>query len=471
EKSLKYSTHLNHKIRNLLYISTLYKLEENFDESFRYIDMALELALQSDDKDLINSCMINLGENYYIQKNYAKTIKVYEKILKSVHNKSNRNLVDVYGYLAECYGKKGFYTEYTYYRDEYIKLSKEMNSIKDLEWIYAVSAEIEIENGNINLAREYFNQAKYLLDDKTIMYLNSDLYLDFINAKIDYYSSNDYKVAMQNYINILNTLTERGYKSDLKNLVISEILKISYKSKDYSKFMEYLVNYKKIESIQNAQNETDALLIEYNAKIKGKELYASNVKVIILVLIILIIIYLLINTKRKNIKINELNTKLRELNKIDPLTNIYNRGHLDHILVNSYTESRNIVLVMIDIDYFKQYNDNYGHVEGDKIIVQLGKLLKDVFYDDFVFRYGGEEFSILSYRSKEEIISTIKLLFTELYNKNIKHEYSSISDRLTVSIGVASAKVESKENVSQLLKDADHKLYESKENGRNTYTI
>ena len=165
-----------------------------------------------------------------------------------------------------------------------------------------------------------------------------------------------------------------------------------------------------------------------------------------------------------------LNSKLKELSIMDPLTKVYNRGYLNETLKSACESKKQVTFIMIDIDYFKLYNDNYGHINGDKALIEVAKIIKSVFADDMVFRYGGEEFSVISYKTIDELIKYLDELRLELYNKNIKHEYSEASDRITLSIGLASSILYTDNDLLELTKAADENLYKSKQQGRNRYT-
>lgn len=126
---------------------------------------------------------------------------------------------------------------------------------------------------------------------------------------------------------------------------------------------------------------------------------------------------------------------------------------------------------MIDIDFFKLYNDNYGHIRGDNVTLQVSNAIKKTLNKDLVFRYGGEEFLIISTRSKKDIINDVKILMKNIYEMNIPHNYSKASNRVTISLGIATEIVKSIEDMKELIENADIKLYESKKKGRNTYSI
>lgn len=126
--------------------------------------------------------------------------------------------------------------------------------------------------------------------------------------------------------------------------------------------------------------------------------------------------------------------------------------------------------MMVDIDYFKQFNDTYGHNEGDKIIKAVADQLKSIVGQtmDFAARWGGEEFIYLAFdMDAENIKKAAELLRRKIYELKIPHESSRIHNYISVSIGVSTIKVKRESDVSRGIELADKALYFAKESGRN----
>lgn len=167
-----------------------------------------------------------------------------------------------------------------------------------------------------------------------------------------------------------------------------------------------------------------------------------------------------------------LNDKLSESNRVDYLTGLYNRRYLEEVRYKHSFMNKKLTFIMADIDYFKLYNDNYGHIRGDNVIINVSKLLKSIFKLDLVFRIGGEEFLIISSRENfDDIIKDIELFYKNIYDVNIPHNYSEVSDRITLSMGIATSIVISDDDLNILHETSDKMLYKSKRNGRNIYSI
>ncbi len=159
-------------------------------------------------------------------------------------------------------------------------------------------------------------------------------------------------------------------------------------------------------------------------------------------------------------------TKLNELATLDVLTKVANRFQFDKVLEHSITLSqrygRALSMMLIDIDHFKEINDNYGHLVGDEVLKILAQILRDgVRKSDVIARWGGEEFVILLPDS--ELSSATKL--AEILRLRIAEYDFKLVKKITCSIGIV--RWNEGENPDQLLKRVDEKLYYAKETGRN----
>ena len=173
------------------------------------------------------------------------------------------------------------------------------------------------------------------------------------------------------------------------------------------------------------------------------------------------------------------NKQLEILSSIDPLTQVLNRRGLEEVLASAWQinerQQGELSILMIDIDFFKPYNDNYGHPQGDKCLVQVANTLNETLNraTDSLARYGGEEFIVvLPFTPVEGARFKAKELSLALLSQKIKHEYSSIFPYVTVSIGIATTSAaDHVANASELIKQADIALYQAKDQGRNRSSV
>jgi len=164
--------------------------------------------------------------------------------------------------------------------------------------------------------------------------------------------------------------------------------------------------------------------------------------------------------------------RVEQLIVIDPLTELYNRRHLDNelnrIIDLHVRESQSFGFLMIDIDYFKAYNDFYGHQQGDAALIAVAKTIKNSLHrpGDSAFRFGGEEFcAILSNINEEGLLIVANNIKTAIENLNIEHQKSELG-YLSVSIGIAAMNA-IPTTFDETVRVADKALYAAKESGRN----
>jgi len=165
---------------------------------------------------------------------------------------------------------------------------------------------------------------------------------------------------------------------------------------------------------------------------------------------------------------------IEQLSITDGLTGIHNRRHFNDIFpkyVNSAKRHKEYInFIIMDIDNFKQYNDNYGHQMGDQALIKIANTLKSAVQraDDFCFRLGGEEFGVL-YKTKDEksAIEIAEKIRCSIQDLAIPHKETVTGDVITVSIGLICSLAEDIENTNALYAEADKLLYKAKANGRN----
>ena len=129
-----------------------------------------------------------------------------------------------------------------------------------------------------------------------------------------------------------------------------------------------------------------------------------------------------------------------------------------------------VTVLLLDIDYFKKYNDTLGHLEGDEALKTVALCLKNQIKreTDFIARFGGEEFvCLLPFINKDEAIDYAKTLVQNIENLNLPHPKSEVSQYITISAGLATTIPDSNNSLTQLLDNADKALYSAKASGRN----
>jgi len=254
---------------------------------------------------------------------------------------------------------------------------------------------------------------------------------------------NDITKAFPNFID------KKTYKTELD-------LEINTKLNSLM-FCPLLVNNKIIGIMTIQSKEKNAFTPYHIEMIKALSAYAA----------------IAINNAKKSRELEKLNQILLSLSEKDSLTGIANRRKFDNYINNVWNicieEKTSVALLLIDIDYFKEYNDNLGHLEGDKCLINVARTLANLNSRKyFVARYGGDGFVIILLKCS--IDSAIKFgenIKNEMVKLDIPHKFSKTSDWVTVSIGVSLVIPSYDIAINELVRKADGALYIAKRNGRN----
>ncbi len=177
---------------------------------------------------------------------------------------------------------------------------------------------------------------------------------------------------------------------------------------------------------------------------------------------------------RNHLELKRYRDYLEKLSATDGLTGVANRRWFDEQLEREWRRAKRkhipLSLILMDIDFFKAYNDHYGHLAGDDCLRQLARALDKCARrpGDLVARYGGEEFVCLIPDTDTDGALWVANLFRgEVEGLNIPHAYSSVADHVTLSIGVSTLVPVVGEPSFDLIRRADELLYAAKQSGRN----
>jgi len=174
---------------------------------------------------------------------------------------------------------------------------------------------------------------------------------------------------------------------------------------------------------------------------------------------------------RLNREINMAMTKMAEMSTTDELTGLYNRRYFMEALEREMARAKrygtSLVMCMMDLDYFKQVNDAYGHTAGDMVLSEIGKILKDcIRQSDLACRYGGEEFAVILPNTDVKKAKAVCERFRKIVGGHLfKHNLSQFN--ITISMGIISYNSFMDQSPIEILELADKALYQAKEAGRN----
>lgn len=178
--------------------------------------------------------------------------------------------------------------------------------------------------------------------------------------------------------------------------------------------------------------------------------------------------------KQAEHELEDINRNLTAMSSTDGLTGIANRRHFDEVLVQEYARlarsGAELSLIMIDIDFFKLFNDNYGHVCGDECLKTIAQVIDGCTERpaDMAARYGGEEFAcILPETGRRGALQVAERIRQGIIDRAIPHEWSDVAQYVSASLGVVTIRCGMHARVADIVAQADEFLYRAKSNGRN----
>jgi diguanylate cyclase (GGDEF)-like protein len=191
-------------------------------------------------------------------------------------------------------------------------------------------------------------------------------------------------------------------------------------------------------------------------------------EVIILIIAGLFISLLVLFIAQNNFRLKQTRAELAILAKSDPLTGIYNRRHFAELaqidIERARRSNEKSHVILIDVDYFKKVNDTYGHLVGDKVLIEIAKRLRETIRPyDLLARYGGEEFIVyMPNSSKEGVAAAAERLRLRICDHPFKFTDTSLN--MSSSFGIAIIDID---GIEKAINNADTALYRAKEEGRN----
>jgi diguanylate cyclase (GGDEF)-like protein len=268
-------------------------------------------------------------------------------------------------------------------------------------------------------------------------------------------------------------------KNNSQSQIFTELLpkapEGTYLSKSKLDGLERLAAYKsvpKLDLIIFAGVETPVAFMQW--KIRAFRMIAT---IGVLLIFTLTAFYFAYTSMLEAASLQRKNEKLDELSNVDELTGIGNRRIFETTLKQEWSRYKrykvDMAVLLIDVDYFKPYNDNYGHQEGDKTLHKVAQALQDCIRrpTDLVARYGGEEFVVILNADESGAILMAEVIRKKIESLAITHEFSQVNKVITVSIGVASSNSTTAKTPEALVHEADISLYKAKHAGRNRISV
>ena len=387
------------------FISDFYLASKKNKDCIRYLERARKLCESTEYTELLARIYNFYGMYYNSNYEEIKALEAYLKSMEAAEKCQNLTLMSsAYNNIATCFELKRNYTEAIHYYKKCYELlqSMEKNSAYSKAIVLSNLCNCEYRLKDAAALRAYFSR----FEDLDRQSFEESMNLLYLFCKLMYLRLHE-AVSVQ--------------------AVMEELLQA------YREFYTIILTIEDTDMEDNSSGLTAAL-----------ELY---------------------RTKERQVSLEKENEQLERLMNIDDLTNIYNRRCFNEDITATDLQKEKIVAVaMLDIDYFKEYNDIYGHQMGDQALVKIGRCMKQYEKKGEIqfYRYGGDEFSaIFIGQSEESVRKTMAALTHDIREQKIPHKGSRTAQILTLSFGYAFSSQEPVD-MTVLIRQADEQLYQHK---------
>lgn len=462
------------KVRLYGNIGQLYSIDGDYSVALQYCWRGLELLESSplipNRSKYMSKFLAVLGDNAYGLEQYQTAIEYYEQSLEIFQKREDDDLLaDASLALVNegaAYLELGQHKKVLSVLDELEELIPKIPESQkdDIQILWGnLRAQLYMNEGNLEQAEYELEAARELLNTDDVEYsLNKDVYLDYSYARL-YKEQGKFDEALELYRQIVTRSADAGL--GLEKNAYSDMADIYMQENNMNAYIETREQYVEVIELKNQQLGTDYM--EYSEKVH--QYYSlteqHQIRKIIIAVISVIGIMILADIVFWLIK-------WRKKSYTDPMSKLHNREYLTRYMRKNKKKlaGKPLTLLMIDIDYFKQYNDYYGHVQGDNGIKALAEILAEsVRKKDLVIRYGGEEMLVILQETTADCAKDMaERVRKNLADKHISHEKSKVSDRLTVSMGIYTVYYNG-EDIFELIEKADELLYQAKRKGRDCY--
>jgi diguanylate cyclase (GGDEF)-like protein len=473
----------------LINLGAVYYLTEQYEQSMIMLNDALSLANTLDNAELKGSVNSELGILYSYMYQNEKSLNFFQ----ASYEQFKKAGMDLYALnslqnIAVIHMDEGRYEQAIPMLEELIKNAAKLSNNEILGGVYTrlAIAHVMKEKPDIETAYQYITMAEQYMEGA--QQHNAPIHFTvekaFVLEAMERYDEALQSLRVAENLLAKNSQTKNTfYHYNLMYLQSEIYFKTEKYQQAYEKQSQYITrlfddeqntNMEKVEelrlSYESKQADLKSKLLEQEQSVQIIQLndmtyHERNLQLLIVfvALVMLALAWLLL-------KMVQGQKNLLRVSQIDDLTGVINRRRLvelgENIFSTSHKAEKDFSVLMIDVDNFKVINDNLGHKIGDKVLKQIAELANQIMRTNDRFgRFGGEEFICLlpetSIKDAYDVAERLRLTFQNQIKLN------KVDEKVTVSIGISSHKNGNPESFTQLLKDADIKMYQAKSEGRN----
>ncbi len=479
---------LEGQMRVLTLLGVSYFYLARYEQALENFKNALGLAIRLQNKNIETSIINNIGEIYREMGKPEEALDYYFNALKTSEEcglKHNMSVVSMN--IGHIHNNASEYQKALEYYNKSLRISCEIKDDISRGEVLTKIGEVHEKQIKTEEALEFYKESLSILEACENVFYKIDA---LINLGSFYVKQKEFNLG----IDYLNTALDYAHNlnADRKSYGAHLLLAESYEA--CGDFVKALYHHKRYHDIErrvitdNLEEKLKIITVEYKLdklhkeseiyRLRNIELKQKNEEIESKIMQLAVTNDKLSDeiSKRIELQVNleQANKKLEHLSYIDELTGIPNRRIFNEVIRKQWNrcmqESIPLSVILLDIDYFKNYNDNYGHLQGDECLKKVAKTLAGSIKHsyDFIGRFGGEEFGIILPGTGYEFsIMIAEQMRISVESLRVSQEYTTVSPYITISLGVATVMPGKHMHYHELIDSSDKQLYKAKQEGRN----
>lgn len=453
------------QVRALNIIAITYSYCDMYEEALRYLLKGIQMLSHNNNPYLMGCILNNIAEVYRKSGDLEQANHYYFRGLEvCLEHGFDLNTASIYNSISDLLFEKEEFEEALRLCFKSYEILADDNDMLLIAETENRIGKIYAQYNNSSLAESFYAKALHRMDILDNRCFSIDILLNMGML----YQNQDFEETIKFFEHALELADELGNKEKLGK--ICKVMADCYELKfDYKTALEYYRKY------TQCQNEIMTLNMSHRLELIRIEIehFKGNAYENIQGLLEMEII----NQNNELKKIKAKNERLEKKIVEDPLTGLYNRRFIKYNLIKRWNENKKrmdvVSLFILDIDYFKKYNDFWGHLKGDECLVKVIKSIQQIKkHTDYFIRYGGEEFIYYSVgMSYEEAISFGNEIRQVVEDLKLHFEENGQIRFITMSIGGVIGEVGQYDKFKDMLQCADEELYRAKSMGRNMLSL
>ncbi|GGW94330.1 tetratricopeptide repeat-containing diguanylate cyclase [Alteromonas halophila] len=511
--------------RQQLNVGLVYKSLGRYEDALSSLTQALRVLRTNDDTESVSLCLSNIGD-IYRDMGQLKNAETYLTDALTINKQTGsvQQTAKTHQKLGDLYLEMGRFEQARLHLNQAVKKFSGIDAPLDHERANVALAQVELAVGQYDVGLTLLQQALLRATDGNFITLQTHIHQALANAFLE---QDDYDTALQHAQKGLLQAREREELATQAQL-LSVLVDIYSAQGNYQQAFNSLL--KKNDVLEQVVDRDNTLIvrdmqteIELDRQAQSIELLRKNRAIALAeakqrnlrtsmvlggLIALLLVIFLLWSRYKerqltrtlkrevrnrtqelevKNLELENAYRTLEQASLRDPLTGLYNRHHLEaqlpgeiqrcqhaHASGDAKQGNHDLLCFLIDIDHFKDINDVYGHLAGDRFLVQFAQIIRDVFRQtDLTIRWGGEEFLVICRYSSRDLLVDLASRFSESVRQHVFELGGKVRCNATCSIGFAPIPLDKSKpfehNWQTMFALVDYCLYAAKQSGRNAW--